>query len=371
MNQLGVSVTQQVPLNDLTRGIARDRPLLEAAAAKVFDSGYVIMGSQHDAFQIALADYLGVAAAVGVGSGTDALELAIKVAMPEGRRTVLTAANAGGYTSTAARRAGFRLRYADVDEDSLCLNPATVQDALTTDVGVVVVTHLYGNVTDIRDLVELCHERGIRVVEDCAQSIGARRPEGAGGSFGDLATISFYPTKNLGGLGDGGAVLTNDGELARRVAKLRQYGWESKYKVGVAGGVNSRLDEIQAAFLLARLPMLDSWNERRRNIVSRYFEAAQNESFRVLPADGNHHVAHLAVGLTNDREAVVAHFTRHGVRTDVHFPIPDHFQPGFEAEHQTLPVTEQVASQVLTLPCFPELTDAEVEIVCSAIRSLG
>lgn len=371
MKQPQSSAGQRVPLNDLSRGINRDRVLLEEAVRKVIDSGHVVMGSHHNSFQSALAGYLGVSAAVGVASGTDALELSIKAAMPERKATVLTAANAGGYTSTAARRAGYRLRFADVDPDSLCLNAATVEAALVSDVGVVVVTHLYGNLTAVEGLVEMCHGRGIRVVEDCAQAIGARRDGGAAGSFGDLAAVSFYPTKNLGALGDGGAVVTNDAGLARKVVQLRQYGWSSKYRVGVAGGINSRLDEIQAAFLLARLPMLDALNERRRSIVSRYVAAAHGQPLRVLPADGPHHVAHLAVALTGDREKAAEHFSQRGVLTDIHFPVPDHWQPGFEAGPQSLPVTERVADEVLTLPCFPELTDDEVQIVCDAIGSLA
>lgn len=370
MNQPESAIRPRIPLNDLSRGITRDRDLLEAAARRVIESGYVVMGSHHKMFEEALAGYLGVAAAVGVASGTDALELAIKASMPEGKRTVLTAANAGGYTSTAARRAGYRLAYADVDADSLCLTAETVEKALTADVGVVVVTHLYGNLTDIERLVDVCHQRGIRVVEDCAQAIGARRGERMAGSFGDLAAISFYPTKNLGALGDGGAIVTNDGDLARKIAQLRQYGWAAKYDVAVPGGVNSRLDEIQAAFLLARLPMLDAHNARRRSIVSRYVAAAQGGPLKVLPADGDHHVAHLAVAVVPDRKAAVEHFAQHGVNTDVHFPVPDHLQPGFEVEAHHLPVTERAAREVLSLPCFPELTDEEVQAVCEAIGSL-
>lgn len=360
-----------VPLNDLSRGITRDRELLTAAVETVLDSAYLVLGPQHAAFERSLAAYLDVAAAVGVASGTDALELALKVAMPEGKRLVLTAANAGGYTSTAARRAGYGLCYADVDHASLCLTEATVLDALTEDVGVVVVTHLYGNLTDMRSLAALCHDRGIRLVEDCAQAIGARRKEGAAGSFGDLATISFYPTKNLGALGDGGAVVTDNVDFAARLRQLRQYGWESKYSVTVDGGINSRLDELQAAFLSQRLPLLDALNARRRHIVTRYVEAAGKGPLEVLPADGAHHVAHLAVVLASDREAARDHFANLGIATDIHFPVPDHHQPGFSPKPQTLPVTERIARQVFSLPCFPEMTEDEIDRVCSAIKALS
>ena len=364
-------ILSTVPMNDLSRGIARDRALLDAAVASVLDSGYVIMGPHHNAFEIALAQYLGVSHVLGLASGTDALEIAIKAVMPEGKTTVITAGNAGGYTSTAARRGGFRVRYADIDPDSLCLSEKTVLDALTDDIGVVVVTHLYGNLTNISALVSMCHDRGIRVVEDCAQAIGARRSEGSAGSFGDLAAISFYPTKNLGAIGDGGAIATNDSEFARRVSQLRQYGWVSKYRVAVSGGTNSRLDELQAAFLMVRLPLLDAFNERRRAIVQRYVAASEHAPIQVLPADGPHHAAHLAVALSPRRTEIRDQLTLRGVATDVHFPVPDHQQIGFGAAAQSLPVTERASNEVLSLPCFPELTDAEVDRVCSAIAGLA
>lgn len=357
-----------VPMNDLSRGIQRDHELLRVALNEVLASGHVIMGPQHTLFEQDLARYLDVAHTIGVASGTDALELAIKATMPEGRHTVITAANAGGYTSIAATRAGFRVAYADVDERTLCLSGATVSEAITDDVGVVVVTHLYGNLTDFDDLVELCHAHNIRVVEDCAQAIGANRDGKYAGSFGDIATTSFYPTKNLGAIGDGGAVITNDDRLAATVRQLRQYGWSEKYHVDVAGGINSRLDELQAAFLRVRLPLLDSFNERRREIVARYNASASGTSIEVLPAPDRSHVAHLAVARSSRREEVRAALLDVGVRTEIHFPIPDHRQVAWEAPAVHLPVTERAVQEVFSLPCFPELTDAEVATVCRAIE---
>jgi aminotransferase EvaB len=363
-------VARMIPLNDLSRGISRDRDALNSAMMNVLDSGYVVMGPRHSAFESALARYLGVKHVVGLASGTDALELAMKAAMPQGRDTVLTAANAGGYSTTAAVRAGFRVQYADVDPDSLCLSSASVTSALTDETGVVVVTHLYGNFTDIERLVSLCHDRGIRVVEDCAQALGARRELGAAGTRGDVAATSFYPTKNLGAIGDGGAIMTNNPTFAARIVQLRQYGWDSKYQVVVSGGVNSRLDEVQASFLMVRLPLLDSFNERRREIVQRYTRAAEGTPIRVLPAEGQHHVAHLAVAMSTRRDEMREQLASSGVRTDIHFPIPDHEQLGFGAEPHSLPVTEMASHQVFSLPCFPELTSDEVHRVCAAIRAL-
>ncbi|MEP6482198.1 MAG: DegT/DnrJ/EryC1/StrS family aminotransferase [Rhodoglobus sp.] len=364
---------QPVPLNDLSRGIARDAAAMLDATRRVFESGYVVQGPEHALFEKELAAYLAVEHAIGLASGTDALELAMKAAMPPGRSTIVTAANAGGYSTTAARRAGFTVSYADVDEDSLCLDVNALDGVLTDDVGVVVVTHLYGLLTDIDDLLALCRDRGVRVLEDCAQSIGARRGSRMAGTWGDIAAISFYPTKNLGAMGDGGAVVTSNGGLAARVRQLRQYGWDEKYHVELQGGVNSRLDELQAAYLRLRLPQLDGFNERRREIVSRYGRAATRVDralLQILPADGPQHVAHLAVGRSTKRDDVRRQLLDLGVRTDVHFPVPDYDQPGFAVQRVTLPVTSRVSGEVLSLPCFPEMTEQEIDDVCAAIGAL-
>jgi len=358
-------------MNDLLRGFNSHRGELLAALVRVAQSGWYVQGPEHEAFQKEFAEFIGVDHCVGVASGTDALELAI-LAVGQGRDgTVLTAANAGGYTTTAARRAGRDVTYADVDPTHLCLSPGSVEPVLEG-VAICVVTHLYGRMAPIEQIVELCHDRGVAVIEDCAQSVGAQRGGRKAGSFGDAATFSFYPTKNLGALGDGGAVGTSDPELAASLLRLRQYGWTSKYSIGVDGGRNSRLDEMQAAVLRTRLPHLPEWSERRRQIINCYAVAAQGTPLTILPVGVEDHVGHLAVGLTPFRDEVAAKLAAAGVRTDVHYPIPDHLQPAFAGElaDVSLPVTEETAGQLITLPCFAELTDAEVEQVCDALRSL-
>jgi dTDP-4-amino-4,6-dideoxygalactose transaminase len=358
-------------MNDLSRGFNSHREELLAVVARVAQSGRYVHGPEHEAFQKEFAGFVDVAYCVGVASGTDALELAIR-AVGEGRDgTVLTAANAGGYTTTAARRAGRGLSYADIDPTHLCLNARSVQPLLEG-VAICVVTHLYGCLAPVEQIVELCHDRGVAVIEDCAQSVGAERGGRKAGSFGDAATFSFYPTKNLGALGDAGAIVTADAELAASLLRLRQYGWTSKYSIGLDGGRNSRLDEIQAAVLRTRLPYVASGNERRREIIKRYTAAAEGTSLTMLPVTGEDHVGHLAVGLTPSRDEVIVELAAAGIRTDVHYPIPDHKQPAFAHEftHVSLPVTEEMAQQVITLPCFPELSRAEIEQVCDALRTL-
>ncbi|WJS91741.1 DegT/DnrJ/EryC1/StrS family aminotransferase [Microbacterium testaceum] len=364
-----------IPFNDLSRGLRRDRDLLLRAAAEVIDSGYAVHGAHHRAFESEIAEYVGVDHAVGVANGTDALELAIKAVRPAGRSIVVTAGNAGGYTSTAVKRAGLTPRYADVDATTLCLTADTVRDVLDDEVGVVVVTHLYGHIGDIPELRSLCDERSIALVEDCAQAIGADSRDGRAGTFGDAATISFYPTKNLGAVGDGGAVVTRSSEVADRVRQLRQYGWATKYDAAVSGGTNSRLDEMQAAFLRLRLPLVNGFNARRREIIARYRAAAAEiapEVLTVLPAAGGHG-AHLAICRSSQRDAVRVHLRGAGVTTDVHFPLPDWEQAAFSAHAPTTPKahTEAACDEVFSLPLFPELTDDEVDRVCAALRSIA
>jgi len=286
--------------------------------------------------------------------------------------TILNAANCGGYTTPAARRAGLRVSFADVDPETLCLSRETVEAALGPDVRAVVVTHLYGLLAEIEEIATLCWERGASVVEDCAQAAGAQREGRRAGAFGDAAAFSFYPTKNLAALGDGGAVSTNRDDVAETVLRLRQYGWEQKYEVTVRGGRNSRLDELQAAVLRIRLRHLDEWNERRRSIVSRYAEALAPDAGRFVSRDGADYVAHLAVVVAENRDGVRALLEAAGIATDVHYPIADHRQPAWAEEYDdlNLPVTEHAVEHVLTLPCFPELTEDEIERVCVVLRGL-
>ena len=359
-----------VPMNDLSRALRAERATLTEAFDSVLTSGWLVQGPQHDMFETELAAFVGTSAAIGVASGTDALELALRAAMPAGRSTVVTAANCGGYTTTAARRAGFSVRYVDVEEATLCLDPTLLGSALDDTVGVVVVTHLFGRAADVAAIREQCDPAGIAVVEDCAQALGARTPAGRVGSLGDVAAFSFYPTKNLGALGDGGAVTTSSEAIAAKVRALRQYGWQGKYAIAVDGGRNSRLDEIQAAVLRQRLPRLDAWNARRREIVTAYADGA-SPRIQVLPADGPGHVGHLGVVLCDERDALKAHLAARRIRTDVHYPIPDHRQTAFAAEHQSvhLPVTERAAVRMLSVPVFPELRADEVDRVLDALAS--
>lgn len=352
--------------------MAAFRPELDAALARVLDGGRYILGPEHDLFETELAQYLGARHCIGLASGTDALEIALRSVGRSEDTWIVAAANAGFYSSAAAHLAGLRVRYADVDPGTLTLTAEAVEKELTQETRAVVVTHLYGVLADVEPIAELCRARGIALVEDCAQAHGARRGGRMAGTFGDVAAFSFYPTKNLPALGDAGALVTSDDEVAERARTLRQYGWESKYRVTSPCGRNSRLDELQAAVLRTRLPHLDTWNERRRSIAARYAEALPPVVGRLIALDGEDYVAHLAVVLVEEREAVRSRLQAAEIGTDVHYPIADHRQPlwGAMFAHVQLPVTEHAAEHVLTLPCFPELTDDEVDRVCEVLREL-
>lgn len=357
-----------VPLNDLTRAARGQNKQLTALVSSVIQSGWFVHGPHHQAFEQTLAGYLGVEHVLGVASGTDALEIVFRALATSERHTIVTVANAGGYATCAALSAGLDVRYVDVNPRTHTLDPDRLEAELDGSVAAVVVTHLYGRLGDVDAVRRICQLRGIRVVEDCAQSIGARFGHRMGGSLADIATFSFYPTKNLGALGDGGAIATSDDQLADRVRSLRQYGWTKKYHSSILGGRNSRLDEIQAAVLGFRLLGVDEGNERRREIILRYAEAAPR-SVRTLEAGGPHHAGHLAVVETGDAAALARHLGRHGIHTDVHYPIPDHMQPTSRNRSITLPVTDSLVGRVLSLPCFPELTDDEVGHVCVALSA--
>jgi dTDP-4-amino-4,6-dideoxygalactose transaminase len=359
-------------MNDLRRGYVAHARDLEHAVSGVLTSGWYVHGPQHAGFEAEFAHFVGSRHCLGVGNGTEALEIAVRALdLPPGSE-VVSVANAGMYAATAIRRAGLTVRFADVDAETLLLNAETLAAVLQPTVRAVVVTHLYGRLADLDPIMALCREHGLAVIKDCAQAVGAHGPIGAAGSIGDLAAFSFYPTKNLGALGDGGAVTTNDDRLAERVKALRQYGWTAKYTVEIEGGGNSRLDELQAAVLRVRLPHVAEWNRKRRGIITAYVRSAAGTPVRVLEAGDESHAAHLAVALVDNRDAVREHLHSQGIRTDVHYPIPDHRQPILQSAYGSisLPITEATAGQILSLPCFPELTDDEVGRVCAALASL-
>lgn len=358
-----------LPVNDLSRRVARYRAEIDAAMARVVDSAWFVLGPEVAAFEKSFAAYIGASHCIGVANGTDALRIALVSAGVRPGARVATAANAGMYATSAILAIGAEPSFMDVGP-SQTVDLAAVEQAVGAGATAVVVTHLYGQaIADIAEIAATCRRRGVTLIEDCAQAhgaiVGARRV----GTFGDAACFSFYPTKNLGCLGDGGAIVTSDETFAQRAGRLRQYGWSEKYAVAMPGGSNSRLDEMQAAVLSALLAHLDADNARRRAIAARYHAGLLSDVVRP-EGTGAGYVAHLYVLRTAKRDALRQHLKASGIGSDVHYPIPDHRQNILSAAcvDVHLPATEKYASEILTLPCFPEMTDAEVARVIDAVN---
>jgi len=360
---------QPIALNDLARHTAPLRDELLAAMARVCDRGWYVLGPEVDAFEREFAAHTGVAHAVGVANGTEAIELAARALGVGPGDEVILAANAGMYSTTALRAVGATPVFVDVNEGDLTIDPGAVEGAITAKTRAIIATHLYGRIADVRRLRALADERGVALLEDCAQAHGARAGGQQAGAWGDAASFSFYPTKNLGALGDGGLVACRDGAVAARVRRLRQYGWESKYVAVEGPARNSRLDELQAAVLRVKLPHLDRWNARRRQVAAAYARV-ENPSLRHPDVEGDGYVAHLYVVRTQARDALRRHLAARQIGADIHYPLLDTQQPVLRGTAApALPVSEAAACQVLSLPCYPELSDAEVARVCEALAS--
>jgi dTDP-3-amino-2,3,6-trideoxy-4-keto-D-glucose/dTDP-3-amino-3,4,6-trideoxy-alpha-D-glucose/dTDP-2,6-dideoxy-D-kanosamine transaminase len=374
---MSIDPPNSVALNDLLRQTTALQNELAASVNRVLTSGWYILGRECAAFEAEFAAYCGVAHCLAVANGTDALELALRsLGIGPGDR-VATVANAGGYSTTAIRAVGAEPLYIDIDRSTMNMSAADLAARLIPGVRAVIATHLYGRMANLPALLEVTRRRAVPLVEDCAQAHGAAIGAKKAGSWGALGCFSFYPTKNLGALGDGGAITTCDERLAQRVKSLRQYGWSGRYQCAEYGR-NSRMDEMQAAILRAKLPHLDGWNARRREIAATY--SASLAASRVeCPRDfGENYVAHLYVIRSQARDQVRSALKACGIATDVHYPVPDHLQEAARAARGTdpaatphLPVTEQAAREILTLPCYPELRDDEISAIAGALHALS
>lgn len=351
---------------------------IDQAVLNVLNSERWLLGQETEKFAKQFAEYVGVPYCLPVANGTDALELVLRsINVPEGSGCV-TVANAGGYTTTACHLVGLMPQYIDVAEDTLVMDVRLLSKIVTAQTKVIVATHLYGNVVDILAIRAVLKDLGredIVVVEDCAQAHGAYCYGKRVGSLGDLAAFSFYPTKNLGALGDAGAIVTNDVKRYEKVKHLHQYGWTSRYHNDIRFGRNSRMDEIQATILAIKLPYLDQWNARRREIVKAYQEAMPStwKSVTITAEEG---VAHLAIFMTahaGEREAILEALKGKDIMGDVHYPLLDTEQGAWK-EHgeclEPLTVSLDAKERIFTLPCFPEMTDEEIHTICSLISTL-
>jgi dTDP-4-amino-4,6-dideoxygalactose transaminase len=361
-------VERRVPFNVLAPGVQSIRAELDQAIARVLDSGWFLMGPELEAFEREFADYHGNGSvAVGLSSGTDALRIGLEALGVEPDDEVLITANAGVPPVAAVVAAGARPVFCEVDPHTHTLDPHEIERRVTPRTRAIVAVHLYGQAADMPAINASARRSGLKVLEDCAQAHGARFDAKLVGTWGDAAAFSFYPTKNLGALGDAGALLTRDAEVAERARLLRMYGWKRKYVSEVQSTV-SRLDEIQAAMLRVKLRHLDAWNATRIRLAERYLE--ELPAWLVAPPRGG--VFHLFVVQTHERDALKDHLADRGVATDVHYPLPAHQQaPYLEYAAAPLPTTERLAREVLSLPMYPELSDDSVDYVLKVLGAYG
>lgn len=349
------------------------REAIDSAIGRVLESGRYILGEEVSAFEREFADYVGVGFALGVGSGTEALHLALAACGVGVGDEVITVAHTAVATVAAIELCGATPVFVDIEPGYFTLDPDQFEDAITSRTKAVIPVHLYGQPADLTAIISIARQHGLKVIEDCAQAHGAVYRDRRVGSWGDIACFSFYPTKNLGAIGDGGAVVTNDPSLAEKVRCLREYGWNSERYVSGVAGWNSRLDELQAAILRVKLQFLDKDNERRRGLAALYDELLRDSDLR-LPqrrADATH-VFHLYVVRSGERDELLMRLRGEGIGASIHYPVPVHLQPAYAARFErtgSLPNTESVVREILSLPIYPELTDAEIKKVAEACVS--
>lgn len=353
---------------------------IDSAVARVLQSGWYILGQEVRAFEAEFAAWLGATGAVGCGNGTDALALALRALGVGPGMSVVTVSHTAVATVAAIEMVGATPLLIDIEPDYYTMDPGELAEVLAhppagaPPIRAVIPVHLYGQPAALEPIIAACRRHGVAVIEDCAQAHGATLEGRKVGTLTEVATFSFYPTKNLGALGDGGMLATQNAKLAADLAALRQYGWRTHY-ISEAIGVNSRLDELQAAILRVKLQHLDAQNGRRQTIAAAYDAALRGTSL-TPPARRQEagHVFHLYVLRTSERVALQVRLREAGIGTGIHYPSPVHLQPAYHGRVALGPshcrTTEIMAGQVLSLPMYPELTDAQVAQVCDALRRL-
>ncbi len=361
-----------IPFLDLKPAYAELKDALDGAYDRVMRSGVYLLGAELEAFESEFAAYCGAAHCVGVGSGLDALRLCLEAYGIGAGDEVIVPAHTFIATWLAVDMTGALPVPVEPNERTYNLDPDRLDSAITRRTKAIIPVHLYGQAADMGPIREIAAKRNLKVIEDAAQAHGARHGKQRCGSLGDAAAFSFYPGKNLGAMSDGGAVLTDDAEIADRVRMLRNYGSKVKYQNEVKG-INSRFDELQCAILRAKLPKLDEWNERRRSVAQTYLRELAGAPHLTLPAtpDYTEPVWHLFVVRHPERDQLQDHLRKEGVSTLIHYPIPPHESKAFAGDRPTphsLPITSRLAKEVLSLPMGPHMTERETLRVVQAIK---
>jgi len=359
-----------IPLVDLkaeTEAIAEE---IAQAIQRVVKSGWFILGEEVERFEAEFSKYVGTKYAIGVNSGSDALLLALQALGIGAGDEVITVSHTFISTADAIARNGAKPVFVDINADTYCIDAAKIEARITNKTKAIIPVHLYGHPADMDAIMEIARRYSLYVVEDACQAHGAEYKGKKAGSIGDVGCFSFYPIKNLGAYGDGGMVVTNDAELAKKLRMLRNYGQPEKYHHDFIG-VNSRLDEMQAAILRVKLRHLDGWNERRR-IAAKAYNKLLAKSNAVIPVEKRYakHVYHLYVIRCRERENLQHHLLENGIQTQIHYPIPVHKQKAYLslAANTNLPVTERICQEIISLPMHPFLRDDEISAIAECVR---
>ena len=362
----------QLPPSNPKANYLAHKEEINAAIARVLDSGWYILGQEVTAFENEFATYIGIRFAIGVGSGTDALQLALLACGIGAGDEVITVSHTAVATVTAIELCGATPVLVDIDLNTYTIDPNQIESAITERTKAIIPVHLYGHPVDMGSIMHVAHRYELCVIEDCAQSHGAVYKGRMTGAWGHIAAFSFYPTKNLGAIGDGGMVVTNDPELAEQVRLLREYGWRQRY-ISDFTGLNSRLDELQAAILRVKLRYLAEENQKRQTLANIYDKMLSATNL-TLPTciPGASHVYHQYVVRSEHRDSLRQFLRERGIGTLIHYPVPIHRQPAYQGRLRcagSMVNTERVVEEILSLPMFPELTFEQVRQVAEIIVS--
>jgi dTDP-4-amino-4,6-dideoxygalactose transaminase len=360
-----MSAKTMIPFMDLTREYAEIKGEIISTVQRTLESGWLILGQQVKEFEREFSSYVGAKYGVGVNSGSDALFLTLKALGIGVSSEVITVSHTFVSTVDSIVRCGAKPVFVDVEPDTYCINATKIEEKITERTKAILPVHLYGHPANVDEILEIAERYGLSVVEDACQAHGTEYKRKKVGSFGNAGCFSFYPVKNLGAYGDGGMVTTNDSSLAGRVKLLRNYGQSRKYYHDLVG-INSRLDELQAAILRVKLSRLDEWNEKRRRLADLYKEIL-GQTGVVLPSERKYakHAYHLFVIRLAGRDNCQRFLQKSGIQTQIHYPIPVHKQNAYSAfESETdLPVTQTICDEILSLPLYPSLTEEEVAYI--------
>jgi dTDP-4-amino-4,6-dideoxygalactose transaminase len=355
--------------NPYMQYLSHQKEILDAIQ-NVLSGGRYILGRAVQEFEHNFAEFLGAAHCIGVGNGTDAISLALKALGIGPGDEVITVSHTAVATVAAIENSGAVPVLADIDPVTRCINPQGIAQLITDQTKAIIPVHLYGQPANINEILLIARKYHLRVIEDCAQAHGAMIGDRKVGTFGDISCFSFYPTKNLGAMGDGGAVVTNSEELAERVRWLREYGWKERY-VSQFPGINSRLDEIQAAILLVKLKHLSSDNQKRIRLAEQYIQELKGSSIQTPKLmDSMTHAMHLFVIEHEKRDEIKKYLEVNNIGTAIHYPLAVHQQPAYIGrlkECDSLKQTEKLVKRILSLPMFPELREEQVHRVCQKI----